>query len=116
MTNRERQSGRPAGRRISRKELAARRQRYADMQWLMANPAGRRLVWGWLEDAGVYRQTFSPNALEMAFAEGKRYRGNELLTEVLAYASEHYLQMTREHSPTAAALLKDEIDDDEPES
>lgn len=41
----------------------------SDIRALMKLPAGRRVVWRLLEQAGVWRSVFNPEPLRMAFAE-----------------------------------------------
>jgi hypothetical protein len=55
-----------------------------DWKWLMNQPRGRRLVWRLLSRAGIYRSSFTGEALSSAFNEGERNLGlriNALLTE-----------------------------------
>ena len=54
------------------KQLQAEQLR-EDMRWLMGDPRGRRLMWSWLADAGVYRTSFTGNS-ETFFREGQRTR------------------------------------------
>lgn len=58
----------------------------ADLKWLVSTKRGRRIVWRLLEQSGVFRLSFSTNAMQMAFNEGSRNSGNRLLaliTEVV---------------------------------
>lgn len=50
-----------------------------DWQWLMDQKQGRRIVWRLLERAAVYQPTFDSDAMAMAFKEGRRSLGVELL-------------------------------------
>jgi hypothetical protein len=45
-----------------------------DWSWLMSSRRGRRIVWGILEECGVYRTSFTGNS-ETFFREGKRSIG-----------------------------------------
>jgi hypothetical protein len=45
-----------------------------DWTWLMSSKRGRRIVWSILEEAGVYRTSFTGNS-ETFFREGKRAIG-----------------------------------------
>ena len=56
----------------------------SDIRALMKLPAGRRVVWRLLEQAGVWRSVFNPEPLRMAFAEGQRNLGLWLLDWVMA--------------------------------
>lgn len=54
---------------------------------------GRRFVYALLEDAGIFRESFSESPLLMAHAEGKRARGLSLLLDL------------QTHHPAACDLL-----------
>ena len=76
----------------------ARETEEADFKWLMGSKRGRRIVWRQLERAGVFRISFSTNALQMAFNEGNRNEGLTLLAKINALCPEHYLSMTKEQA------------------
>lgn len=67
-----------------------------DIRALMKLPAGRRVVWRLLEQAGVWRSVFSPEPLRMAFAEGQRNLGLWLLDWVMRECPDEYDLMMRE--------------------
>ena len=67
-----------------------------DFIWLMQDRRGRRIVWRLLEKAGVFRTTFRPDALEMAFNEGIRNVGLLLVTEIHELCPEKYHVMAKE--------------------
>ncbi|MCM2575069.1 endopeptidase [Achromobacter xylosoxidans] len=67
-----------------------------DMKWLMGNRRGRRIVWRLLSRAGVYRTSFSTNAMQMAFNEGNRNEGLRLMTSLLQNCPERYAEMLQE--------------------
>ena len=54
------------------RERLDRQNEEADVKWLMSQKRGRRMVWRFLDQAGVFRSSFSTNAMQMAFAEGNR--------------------------------------------
>jgi hypothetical protein len=70
----------------------------ADVKWLMSSKRGRRIVWRLLEQAGVFRSTFNPTAMQMAFNEGYRNFGNRMLGLVHQNCSELYPQMLKEQA------------------
>jgi hypothetical protein len=70
----------------------------SDFRWLMRNERGRRIVWRLLDQAGVFRSTFNPTAMVMAFAEGNRNFGNRTLTLVLEHCPELFILMIKEAS------------------
>ena len=71
-----------------------------DLRWLLSGPRGRRIAWRWLESAGVFRTSFSTDALAMAFAEGQRNAGLWLMDQVLAVRPDAYTQMVKENGQT----------------
>ena len=71
-----------------------------DLRWLLSGPRGRRIAWRWLESAGVFRTSFSADALAMAFAEGQRNAGLRLMDQVLAVRPDAYTQMVKENGQT----------------
>lgn len=68
----------------------------ADLKWLMSSKRGRRIVWRFLDRAGVFRPTFNTNAMQMSFAEGNRNAGLYILTQIHALCPELYPQMVKE--------------------
>lgn len=81
-------------------ELARKRfvqeQEDKDFKWLMSSRQGRRIVWRLLEQAGVFRISFSQNSMQMAFNEGGRNYGNKTLAQVHTLCPELYPVMVRE--------------------
>jgi len=67
-----------------------------DLKWLMNSRRGRKVVWGILERAGVYRVSFSINALEMAFAEGRKNEGLRTLDRIHTVCPQLYAPMIKE--------------------
>lgn len=57
-----------------------------DWQWLLADERGQRIVRDLIARTGVMRQTFQPNAMTVAFAEGQRNEGLFILDRVGRYA------------------------------
>jgi hypothetical protein len=83
------------------KELRERLERQneeADVKWLMSQKRGRRMAWRFLDQAGVFRSSFSTNAMQMAFAEGNRNYGLRLLGLIHATCPEQYPAMMKEHA------------------
>lgn len=67
-----------------------------DLQWVMADKRGRRVMHRQLEAAGVYRLSHTGEALSSAFNEGQRNRGLALLAELNAHCPDEYLLMLKE--------------------
>jgi len=78
------------------RERLARETEEADVRWLMGTRRGRRIVWRLLERAGVFRTSFSANAMQMAFAEGNRNAGIVLLAQVHELCPDQYPLMVAE--------------------
>lgn len=77
-------------------KLVAQQQDEDDMRWLMADERGRRLVWNWLADAGLYRSSYAVEPIVMAFNEGQRNRGLALHAQVMHHAPEQFIRMLAE--------------------
>jgi hypothetical protein len=65
---------------------------------LMASPGGRNWVHSILADCAIFSTTFTGEALSGAFNEGKRSVGLQLLTDVVRWAPDQYIQMMREQT------------------
>ncbi|QCW21979.1 protease [Caulobacter phage Jess A] len=76
------------------------RYKIADLKWLMQQKRGRRVVWRLLEDAGVYRLSYAPDApnvpMATAFAEGQRNMGLMLTALLMEHCSEDYARMIQD--------------------
>lgn len=78
-----------------RDRMAAEREA-ADIRWLMESEQGRRIVWRLLNQSGVFRSSFSSDALAMAFSEGNRNIGLQLMAQVHELCPDMYPEMARE--------------------
>lgn len=70
----------------------------ADFKWLMSSKRGRRIIWRLLDQSGVFRSSFNPTAMVMAFNEGNRNYGNRTLAMVHQHCPELYPQMMKENT------------------
>jgi len=77
-------------------ERIARESEEADLQWLMSSKRGRRIVWRFLDRAGVFRLSFNTNAMSMAFSEGNRNEGLRILAQIHAICPNLYPTMVKE--------------------
>lgn len=68
----------------------------SDYKWLMSTARGRRIVWRMLEQSKVYQLSFSTDAMAMAFNEGNKNFGLQLLATISALAPAEYLEMIKE--------------------
>lgn len=80
------------------RERLTRENEESDVKWLMSSKRGRRVVWRLLDQAGVFRTTFSTNAMSMAFAEGNRNQGLRLIAMIHVLCPEQYPAMMKEQS------------------
>lgn len=70
----------------------------SDVKWLLSSKRGRRIVWRLLDQSGVFRSSFNPTAMVMAFNEGNRNFGNRILALVHTHCSELYPIMLKENT------------------
>jgi len=77
-------------------KLILQQQAEDDTRWLMADARGRRLVWQWLSDAGLFRSTYTGEALSAAFNEGQRNQGLKLHAQVMRHTPEQFIRMLAE--------------------
>lgn len=68
-----------------------------DVRWLMGSRRGRRILWRLMDQAGVFRSSFSPTAMQMAYNEGHRNYGNRVLNLIHHHCPEFYPRMLKEH-------------------
>jgi len=68
-----------------------------DIIWLMSGKRGRRVAHRMLDRAGVWRLSFSTNALQMAFNEGMRNEGLALTAQIMASCPAQYAEMITEN-------------------
>jgi hypothetical protein len=84
-----------AAEKATKAQLAAQTE-IDDLLWLMSDARGRRLVWRLLTRSGIYRTSFSTDALAMAFAEGRRNEGLVLLDEIVRHCPKRFSEMQTE--------------------
>jgi len=78
------------------KEKLADQTENDDIKWLMSSKRGRRILWRFLDRAGVYRTSFHQNSMSMAFNEGVRNEGLRLVATIHASAPELFATMMKE--------------------
>jgi hypothetical protein len=92
-----------------RKDDVARLERaneVEDLKWLMAYKQGRRIVWRQLEKYGVFRSVFRNDPLEMAFLEGIRNQGLQLIADIHEHCPARYAEMIKEQKEYGRELNK----------
>jgi hypothetical protein len=68
----------------------------ADFKWLLSSKRGRRIVWRLLEDAGVFRSSFTNDPHVTSFNEGRRQYGLKVLAMIHEHSPETYPTMLTE--------------------
>lgn len=82
---------------------AARRSKQRDLdrenglRFIMSQREGRLWIWDFLADSGVFQTSFHTSNSVMAFNEGKRQRGLELLATLTRECPQDYLLMQSEN-------------------
>jgi hypothetical protein len=67
-----------------------------DLLWLMSDKRGRRFMWRLLGESGIYRQTFTGEALSSAFKEGERAQGLRLVGAITQHCPDRFFEMQKE--------------------
>lgn len=67
---------------LDRKAEAKRLQQRADLATVLKTFAGRRVIWLLLQHGRIFDPSFSPDACEMAYNEGRKSAGLLLLKEI----------------------------------
>jgi hypothetical protein len=70
---------------------------------LMSLPAGRAWMLARLESCHIFAPSFARNALDMAFAEGERNVGLQLLNDIMSACPDRYTEMMHERNAKDAA-------------
>ena len=89
-------SDRKSVRRAEKASLLADRARQEVIVNLMSTTFGRAWLWDILTSCHVFGQTFSPDPLMTAFAEGRRAVGLALLADVMSACPDQYITAARE--------------------
>ena len=76
-----------------------------DMRFILAQPAGRRVMWWLLEISGIYRSSFTGNYTTF-FNEGRREIGLTVLGKITEAMPDALIQMMQE------SKKREEINDD----
>lgn len=74
----------------------AERDRQLVVAQLCSTTSGREWIWNKLEAAHIFHTSYNENPIAMAFAEGERNQGLQLLGDVMAACPEQFLEMMRE--------------------
>jgi hypothetical protein len=79
-----------------RDEEVARLQQEDDWRAQLSTPHGRRVVWHLLGRTGCWGPSFNTDAALMAYVEGRRSVGLELMAYLQTHHRAAYVQMHRE--------------------
>jgi len=100
---------------IRKAEKAARQAEVARgevVKGIAATQPGRKYLWDLLAAAHIFTTSFvAGDPLQMAFAEGERNQGLQLLADIMRWCPERFIEMMREH--TAPPSAPDEPPEDE---
>lgn len=78
-------------------------QRREVISGIMSVGPGRSWMLGRLESAHVFATSYNENALAMAFAEGERNQGLQLLSDIMWACPQQYIQMMVERNERDSA-------------
>lgn len=67
-----------------------------DLETLLVLPSGRRFLWTLLERTGVFGASYSPDTHAMAFTEGRRSVGLELMLRLQRETPNRWVEMLGE--------------------
>jgi hypothetical protein len=67
-----------------------------ELLWLMSDKRGRRFMWRLLSRAGIYRTSFTGDALTSAFEEGKKQEGFHQMTLIAQHCQPRFIEMQKE--------------------
>jgi hypothetical protein len=88
---------------LAEEERQANEREQNDLRWVMSTKQGRRFIWRRLSRAGVYQLSFNSDSAVMAFNEGTRKAGLELLDELMEACPDRYNEMLAEQKETQDA-------------
>jgi hypothetical protein len=80
----------------ARAEKRQHEEAQADLRRLLAEPWGRRWMWGLLARSGVFESSFHPSGSQVYFNEGRRVIGLDLLKEIATLCPTEYVTMIEE--------------------
>lgn len=82
-------------RKFDRKAKDRLEQETDDLRFVMGTPAGRRVMWGLITKAGVYKTVWEPSA-KIHYNAGRQDFGHELMALLLKADESLYLAMSAE--------------------
>ena len=79
------------------KQEQRRRQELVDMQWVLSDRRGRRVLWRIMERCGAFATVWDPNAAQMGRKAAWQELGQWVRDELTEARPETFLQMMQEH-------------------
>lgn len=79
-----------------RKQRFSREQELEDVKFILGSLQGRRFVWRYLEECGVFKTSFTGTS-QTFFLEGERNVGLRLLADINEAQPEAYVTMMKEN-------------------
>jgi hypothetical protein len=76
------------------KEKLGRDREIADMKYLLSSMQGKRVLWRYLEECGVFRSSMTGNS-QTFFLEGRRDIGLRILSDIMEANPDAYLEMSK---------------------
>jgi hypothetical protein len=80
----------------AKKQKSARDREVDDVFFLLGTPQGRRFIWRYLEQCGLFASSFHHSGSQMYFNEGQRNVGLRLLADVNEANPAAYVTMMQE--------------------
>ena len=94
--------------------LEGLRARKSSIDTLMLTVMGRRFIWDELSAGNVFAQTYVAGSFDgTAFQEGQRSSALRLLADVVRYAPNAYILMTKENSPVKLDETEEQEQDED---
>lgn len=78
----------------TKKQKQREREEREDLSSVMTTPAGRRLLWRWLQFCGTFESVISDNPLVMAHNSGRQDVGHMMMAEMTKANPQAYLEMS----------------------
>lgn len=98
------------------KERFSRRQQIEDLRAILSSPNGRRFLWRYLDECGVFRSSYDASGSKVYFNEGIRNVGNKLLSEITEANPKAFAEMMFENSKLDEEQTLEEIENDDTSS
>ncbi len=76
----------------------------SDIRFILVSKEGRRFIWKFLSDAGVFRRSYNGDSNGTLFNEGRRSIGLDLLNLLLEAKPESFSQMQQEYQSEIASM------------